>query len=125
MITEKEMYGFMRAVKRGFHRQVRAFVENGVVDVNVQAKGYPPALSMAAGSHQVKTALVLIELGADPTLKGPYGSAFDDVHFNITHRYAYKGSTQRAWQEVMEVLRHKWPDAYMDWWLAQDSNADK
>jgi hypothetical protein len=118
MITEKEMDDFMHAVRRGFHRQVRAFIENGV-DVNVQLKGYCPALGMAARGCRVKTALVLIELGADPTLRSPYGSAFDDVHFNITHRYTYKrASTQGAWKEVMEVLRHKWPDAYLDWvWL--------
>jgi hypothetical protein len=120
-MTEKEIDDFMYAVSRGFHRKVSAFVENGV-DVNMQHKHYGPALGMAVRHRQVKTALVLIELGADPTLRSEPGdwSAFDDVHFNMTYRYAHKRlSTQRAWKEVMEVLRDKWPDAYLEWWIGQ------
>jgi hypothetical protein len=27
------------------------------------------------------------------------------------------------WQDLVENIKHKWPDAYMDWWIAQEVEA--
>ena len=113
------------SAKDGFHRQalhlgaargdtrvVDILIKYGA-DINAKDQSGNGPLHLACFCRRASMAALLISCGADPFLESFSGAPISSI------TELAKGG-EKGFKAVLQAVKDKDPDKYMDWWMAQE-----